>query len=93
MLDNERLPPRLHQVRLMGGCAGERRGIARYVGLTQFAKGIWVGVELSESEGPSGNNDGTVKGVAYFRCPPARGIFVRPQMVKVEPRAEVSRVG
>lgn len=51
---------------------GAKIGTLRYCGATQFAQGIWAGVELDE---PHGKNDGTLKGVVYFKCPPNHGIF------------------
>ena len=38
-----------------------------FVGLTKFAAGEWVGVNLDE---PQGKNDGTVQGVSYFKVRP-----------------------
>ena len=38
---------------------GAKEGFLRYLGPTEFAKGIWAGVEL---EGPMGKNDGAVSG-------------------------------
>ena len=38
---------------------GIKEGILRYLGPTEFAKGIWVGVELPE---PMGKNDGAISG-------------------------------
>lgn len=38
---------------------GIKEGILRFVGPTEFAKGIWVGVELPE---PMGKNDGAISG-------------------------------
>ncbi|KPI83610.1 hypothetical protein ABL78_7348 [Leptomonas seymouri] len=55
-----------------------RRGVVRFVGLTDFAAGEWVGVELVGSEG---RNDGSVKGQSYFKCLPGQGVFVRPNFV------------
>ena len=49
-------------------------GTVRYVGTTDFASGVWVGLELNS---PIGKNDGTVKGKRYFPCQPQYGIFVR----------------
>ena len=44
--------------------SNQKVGTLRYCGATQFASGIWAGVELFE---PEGKNDGTVGGVTYFR--------------------------
>ncbi|CAJ1359574.1 unnamed protein product [Effrenium voratum] len=51
------------------------QGTVRFNGSTQFAEGEWLGVELDQ---PQGKNDGTVRGVAYFSCPPLHGLFARP---------------
>ncbi|XP_054707616.1 CAP-Gly domain-containing linker protein 4-like [Uloborus diversus] len=51
---------------------GAKVGILRYCGATQFAQGIWAGVELEEA---LGKNDGTLKGISYFKCPKNHGIF------------------
>ena len=51
-------------------------GMVRYVGETEFASGIWVGIELDLYG--SGKNDGTIDGVRYFDAPPDTGLFVRP---------------
>jgi len=53
-------------------------GIVRFMGETQFAAGIWVGVELDK---PLGKNNGAVAGVEYFTCEQGRGIFVREEVV------------
>ena len=52
----------------------------RYVGMTSFAPGKWVGVELGEA---SGKNNGTVKGKVYFTCPENCGLFVRQNQLQV----------
>ncbi|KAI1790254.1 CAP Gly-rich domain-containing protein [Ganoderma leucocontextum] len=58
----------------------KKRGTVRYVGTTEFAKGIWIGVEYDE---PFGKNDGSVQGKRYFDCRPNFGGFVKPDRVKV----------
>ncbi|CAN0152246.1 unnamed protein product, partial [Discosporangium mesarthrocarpum] len=49
--------------------------LVSYIGHPKFAEGMWVGVELDEQKG---RNDGTVRGLRYFSCPPEHGVFVRP---------------
>ena len=49
------------------------RACVRYVGETQFAEGVWLGLELPEGQG---KNNGSMKGVAYFECAPGAGVFV-----------------
>ncbi|XP_069792215.1 kinesin-like protein KIF13B [Narcine bancroftii] len=53
-------------------------GTVRYIGPTEFADGIWIGVELDV---PAGKNDGSVGGKQYFRCNPGYGVLVRPSRV------------
>ena len=52
----------------------------RFVGVTGFAPGKWVGVELDEA---NGKNNGVVQGKAYFNCRDGHGIFVRQQQLQV----------
>ena len=52
----------------------ESFAVTRFVGTTDFSKGVWVGMELPI---PTGKNDGSVKGKVYFPCKPQHGIFVR----------------
>ena len=51
---------------------GGKKGVVRYIGRTQFAKGTWTGVEL---ESPGGKNNGSIEGVKYFTCAPRHGLF------------------
>ncbi|XP_057184054.1 CAP-Gly domain-containing linker protein 4-like isoform X1 [Triplophysa rosa] len=52
--------------------AGQKVGTLRFCGSTEFAGGLWAGVELHQ---PVGKNDGSVAGVQYFSCPNKHGIF------------------
>ncbi|XP_049320151.1 CAP-Gly domain-containing linker protein 4 isoform X2 [Astyanax mexicanus] len=52
--------------------AGQKVGTLRFCGSTEFAGGLWAGVELQQ---PEGKNDGSVAGVQYFTCPVKHGIF------------------
>ncbi|XP_062912548.1 kinesin-like protein KIF13B [Mobula hypostoma] len=55
-----------------------KTGTVRYIGPTEFADGIWIGIELDV---PAGKNDGSVGGKQYFRCNPGYGVLVRPSRV------------
>ena len=50
------------------------------MGTTDFAEGIWLGVELRT---PKGKNDGSVQGRRYFTCAANHGLMVRPSKVSV----------
>ncbi|XP_075875760.1 kinesin-like protein KIF13B isoform X3 [Nelusetta ayraudi] len=63
-----------------------KAGTVRYVGATQFAEGVWVGVEL---DAPVGKNDGSVAGQRYFSCRPGHGVLVRPD--RLSPRERTQR--
>ncbi|SNX81474.1 related to Tubulin-specific chaperone B [Melanopsichium pennsylvanicum] len=65
---------------LSGSGINQRKGTVRYVGLTKFATGIWVGVEYDE---PVGKNDGSVAGERYFNCKPNFGSFVRTDKIQL----------
>lgn len=58
----------------------EHIGFVRYFGSTQFADGLWVGVEC---EKPVGRHDGSINGVAYFSCPDNHGLFVKPRKLRL----------
>ncbi|CAM9977481.1 unnamed protein product [Pylaiella littoralis] len=53
-------------------------GVVRFVGMTRFSQGLWVGVELDACDG---RNDGEVQGTRYFACAPGHGVFVRTDSV------------
>ena len=54
----------------------------RFVGETDFAEGVWVGLSLQRAVG---RNDGSVQGVRYFSCQPEHGLFVPPSHVTTAP--------
>ncbi|XP_066269199.1 kinesin-like protein KIF13A isoform X5 [Branchiostoma lanceolatum] len=66
----------------------DKHGVVKFVGETEFASGMWVGVELDID---TGKNDGEVKGVRYFKCRPNYGIFVRPDKVTQASRRRSTR--
>ncbi|KAM6459915.1 CAP-Gly domain-containing linker protein 4 isoform 2-T5 [Liasis olivaceus] len=53
-------------------------GTIRYIGPTDFAPGIWLGLELRSAKG---KNDGSVGDKRYFTCKPKYGVLVRPSRV------------
>ncbi|ETE59858.1 CAP-Gly domain-containing linker protein 3, partial [Ophiophagus hannah] len=50
--------------------AGQKQGVIRFYGKTDFAPGYWFGIELDK---PTGKHDGSVFGVRYFTCAPKHG--------------------
>ncbi|XP_041927554.1 CAP-Gly domain-containing linker protein 3 isoform X2 [Alosa sapidissima] len=67
--------------------AGQKIGTLRFCGSTEFAGGLWAGVELQQ---PEGKNDGSVAGVQYFTCPQKHGIFA--PLSKISKPSERPRV-
>ncbi|KAL0985463.1 hypothetical protein UPYG_G00157200 [Umbra pygmaea] len=61
---------------------GKRSGTVHYVGGVEFAKGIWVGVQLDMAVG---KHNGTVQGRVYFRCAPGHGVFIKPSRLSRGP--------
>ncbi|KAJ1657605.1 hypothetical protein IWQ61_003019 [Dispira simplex] len=55
-------------------------GTIRFTGVTEFAPGKWMGIELDT---PTGKNNGSVNGTVYFQCQPGYGVFVRPSQVRL----------
>ena len=53
-------------------------GTVAFVGETDFAKGVWIGIVLDEQKG---KNNGTIQGTTYFTCEANHGMFVREQLV------------
>ena len=49
---------------------GVKSGTLRFVGPTEFAPGMWAGIELDD---PEGKNDGSVGGISYFKCSSKHG--------------------
>ncbi|XP_046405746.1 CAP-Gly domain-containing linker protein 4-like [Ischnura elegans] len=58
----------------------ELYGLVRYIGLADFASGVWIGVELEKEA--EGRHDGSVDGKRYFSCPPQRGIMIPGYRIK-----------
>ncbi|XP_078413362.1 CAP-Gly domain-containing linker protein 4-like isoform X1 [Cetorhinus maximus] len=50
----------------------------KYIGPTDFAPGLWLGLELRSRKG---KNDGSVGEKRYFTCKPNYGVLVRPSRV------------
>ncbi|RCK62649.1 hypothetical protein Cantr_09500 [Candida viswanathii] len=57
-------------------------GVIKFIGATNFAPGVWYGIELQQ---PRGKNNGSVQGVKYFDCKQDDssfyGVFVREGML------------
>eukprot|EP01064_Diplonema_japonicum_P028399 TRINITY_DN434_c4_g1_i1.p1 TRINITY_DN434_c4_g1~~TRINITY_DN434_c4_g1_i1.p1 ORF type:complete len:760 (+),score=94.27 TRINITY_DN434_c4_g1_i1:121-2280(+) len=66
--------------------SGRERGVIKYIGFPDFKKGVeydgcWIGVALDT---PTGNHDGCVDGVKYFKCKPKHGVFVRADKMELD---------
>lgn len=69
---------RLHEGAQVLLTSSNEMGTVRYVGPTDFALGIWLGLELRSAKG---RNDGAVGDTRYFTCRPNHGVLVRPSRV------------
>ncbi|XP_015443598.1 CAP-Gly domain-containing linker protein 4 isoform X1 [Pteropus alecto] len=69
---------RLHEGAQVLLTSSNEMGTVRYVGPTDFASGIWLGLELRSAKG---KNDGAVGDTRYFTCKPNHGVLVRPSRV------------
>ncbi|XP_034840545.1 restin homolog isoform X6 [Maniola hyperantus] len=67
---------------IVSSSRGSKAGTLRYVGVTEFAPGVWGGVELDD---PLGKNDGSVDGKRYFECAPRFGLFAPISKVSRSP--------
>lgn len=71
-------PVKLHEGSQVLLTSSSEMGIIRYIGPTDFAPGIWLGLELRSAKG---KNDGSVGDKRYFTCKPNYGVLVRPSRV------------
>ena len=69
-------------------CPDSKLGTIGYIGETDFAPGIWVGIILDT---PTGKNDGSVNGISYFQCRPKFGIFVKPEKLRLDTKGKQMR--
>ncbi|OUM64869.1 hypothetical protein PIROE2DRAFT_8258 [Piromyces sp. E2] len=72
-------PPRLGDVVQVKTTLQE--GTVKFIGGIHFKSGTWVGIELFEHG--TGKNNGTIKGVTYFKCPSQTGLLVMATSVNV----------
>lgn len=59
-----------------------QQGEVRFVGITKFAPGTWIGIELDNAVG---KNDGSINGIRYFECKKKDGnygVFVRESLIE-----------
>ncbi|KFO77416.1 CAP-Gly domain-containing linker protein 4 [Cuculus canorus] len=71
-------PVKLHEGSQVLLTSSNEMGTVRYIGPTDFAPGIWLGLELRSAKG---KNDGSVGEKRYFTCKLNHGVLVRPSRV------------
>ncbi|XP_044867892.1 CAP-Gly domain-containing linker protein 4 isoform X2 [Mauremys mutica] len=71
-------PVKLHEGSQVLLTSSNEMGTIRYIGPTDFAPGIWLGLELRSAKG---KNDGSVSDKRYFTCKTNHGVLVRPSRV------------
>nr|XP_030124730.3 CAP-Gly domain-containing linker protein 4 isoform X2 [Taeniopygia guttata] len=71
-------PVKLHEGSQVLLTSSNEMGTIRYIGPTDFAPGIWLGLELRSAKG---KNDGSVGEKRYFSCRLNHGVLVRPSRV------------
>ncbi|XP_062980230.1 CAP-Gly domain-containing linker protein 4 [Elgaria multicarinata webbii] len=71
-------PVKLHEGSQVLLSSSSEMGTIRYIGPTDFAPGVWLGLELRSAKG---KNDGSVGDKRYFTCKPNYGVLVRPSRV------------
>ncbi|XP_054711721.1 CAP-Gly domain-containing linker protein 1-like [Uloborus diversus] len=81
---------RINERVVASSTTGNKSGVLRFVGETDFAKGEWAGIELDE---PVGKNDGSVAGKRYFNCKMKHGLFAPLHKVSRAGGTSVSRPG
>ena len=59
----------------------DKYGTLRFVGETEFAEGVWCGIELDK---PDGKNNGSRHGIRYFTCEQNYGVFVPLSKVELD---------
>ena len=55
-------------------------GVVKYVGLTHFAIGTWIGIRICK---PIGLNNGSIDNIRYFEAPMNCGVFAPPHKVVI----------
>ena len=57
----------------------KREGVIKYIGKVKDQKGIFFGIELTNST--IGRHNGTQDNVEYYKCRPHKGIFVETKQI------------